>query len=359
MDVNINNLNPANPEHLQQLHIIQQQLADRALELDRIQQELSGREQQLNAMEHQENIVSPPVSPPPPQDLPPLPPSPPPTELSEVLDKLSNQLSINSVNVQPYKGDPQGLEPWFKAVEKQVLLTHKTLVPSEMVRLAYAMSAKTVSDFLGRYIKDHGHKPWSMGQWLSLQQELRDRFGEQIDPMTKMTELKRFKQRKNQGAQVFAEILLGKADSIFSPAEMQNWYVQRELVSIFIRGLLSTSVAKKVSNKNPASLEAAVAYCNDAVASEARLEAHGLQGQSHSYNRENVRQEEPMDISYLQSKGKSNGRARMPNQWLDGKPVCNFCRAVGHVYKSCPKRLAQGKSYQNKSMYKHRYSQKN
>jgi len=330
-DVDIKSLDPTNPEHfdkLKQYHqyvLHQQELLKEAHQNYLVEKENAEKEAQTR-------IQTPP--PPPPQNT-----------LAPVLEKLSGQIGLQNISdtVRPFSGNPKELTKWFKAIEKHVLMVHGLIQNEECIRVAYKTSKSTVSDFLTRYIKDNASKSWA-----ELKKELQSRFGEKLDQQAKLQILRKFSQKHDQGVQVFAEVILGRGSEIFGD-DINHWFIQKELVAIFVKGLRSKPVARKVMIKNPETLAAAVAEANLATERDSRLKAFGLEDNF------SQREEEPMDITQVShQKGKwtnrpwqgSNNSPRdySRNQWQGDKPICNFCKEVGHMWRSCPKRRNKGKT---------------
>lgn len=343
MDLNaVKDLDPASPNYVDQLRTYHQFLVTKAKEvsdlenhlqeshqiLERDKAELQQRGQQLQA-----------------QNRP---------SLDGVLDKLASQIGLQNVdeNVKSYGGNPKELTRWLKAIEKHVHMVFDRLDSQECIRVAYRTSRNTVSDFLGRYLKDAVDPTWD-----AVKAELTARFGEKLDAQSKLLKLRHYKQRAEQGEQVFAEVILGKAGEIFNEEDLSHWFIQKELVTIFATGLRSKAVGKKVLAKNPATMSGAVAAANEATERDLRLRAHGMGPERH---------EEAMDVSmvrqsdrgkYTSDRGKYTGKSTpnpsrpttppnkgRKNEWKDGRPVCNYCGRPNHMYKDCLKRKTDQRS---------------
>ena len=316
--VDVSKLNPQNPEDLQTLiafhnHVLEQkeevEAMKAALETEKANRPLPSTQGQGNS------------------------------ELRPVLGFLADQISYTNLSseVRPFGGNPKKLLDFFKDIEKYVFNTHNKVDSEACIKIAYRMARQTVSDFIGRHLRDHPH----IG-WVELKKELTDRFGDKTDNQTRLISLRKYTQKPDQGAQVFAEVILSKAADIFTPQDLSNWFIQKELVGIFAKGLRSRVVARRVMNKNPATLSQAVAEANQATERDLRLKAYGL----------DERVEEDMDVTVVTSrptssktngqvKGKpfaSNEKAKLAHKWQDGKPVCNGCNRVGHMYRECPRK---------------------
>ena len=263
--------------------------------------------------------------------------------LTATLAKLGGSIDIQNVGsmVQTFTGKPKELNGWLKSIEKLVTLTHGKLDDETCGKVAYRSCKGAVSDFLHQYIKDNPSATWD-----TIKTELKDRFGEHLDPQARVVKLRALRQKPEQGLQVFAEVLLSKSREIYDEDQLSHILIQRELVSIFCKGMKDGHIARKVIRKNPKSLAEAVNLSTKETECESRLEAYGL------------RQEEPMEVdrvkgryqyaqssprgpraqvNALQDQGKyyTKPHPKQPNKWLDGRPVCNNCGVVGHVFRNC------------------------
>lgn len=286
-------------------------------------------------------------------------PTPQPSQLGAVLDRLAGQIGMQNLSeiIKPFGGNPKELPTWIKNIEKHSRTVNGQINDKECVQLAYRTSRYTVSDFLGRFLATNP-------TWDTLKKELENRFGERVDKMTKFDRLKKYGQRHDQGIQVFAEIILGKASEIFSAEELKFWTIEKELISIFVKGLKNKGIGRRVLSRNPQTLTQAALLANEASETTQRLKVHGL----------DRREEEDMDVTEVSERSSyhkppdrapSNFRStaprtpprnELPNKWEEGKPVCNQCKKIGHMFKVCPDRP---RINQQRTQVSHRQSRPN
>lgn len=318
MDQLLASIDPADPADLPKLKEAHAHLVGRAAELEKAENEFVAHIKKLDAEET--------------------------SALSKVIEKLAGNLGLQNVGdtVRQYGGEQRDLLNWFKSIEKHVVMMHGSAVSDECIRVAYKASRNAASEFIGRYLRDTKSCTWQ-----DLKVKLESRFGEQVDAHTKLTRIRKYVQKYDQGVQVFGEVILSKASDAFSQKDLEHWFIQKELVLIFVTGLRSKAVARKVMSRDLSTLEEAITCAVEATQRDSRLKAHGLL----SPTQDDERDIEPMDVSQVRMSGRpmsgrpSGGQGHR-NQWNDGQPICNFCRQMGHMYRRCPQRFprnAQGK----------------
>ena len=217
-------------------------------------------------------------------------------------------------------------------------MVHGSVISEECIRVAYKTSADTVSDYIGKYIQET--KDCS---WRELRGKLEARFGEQVDAQTKLQRLRKYTQKYDQSVQMFGQFILTRASEIFSQADMKHWFIEKELVNIFTKGLRSKSIAKRVLGKDPATMDDALGLAIEATQRDTRLKAHGL------LDAPSDRVEEDMEVSEVKRTEDRHtpSAGKYQNRWRDGKPACNFCGSLQHLWRKCPRRLnrmGQGKA---------------
>ncbi len=282
-------------------------------------------------------------------------------EITPVLSKLADSIVLSNVSdtVKSFNGNPRELNKWIKSIEKHVLFTSGSLQSPECVKVAFKTSKNTVSDFISRALSDKKPVTWDI-----LKSSLTERFGEKLDTQTLLLRLRKYVQRPDQGVQVFAEVILTKAAEIYKKDDdLNHWIVQKELISIFVKGLRSKAVARKVLAKDPQDLDAALDAALEATSRDIRLKAHGLVSNSQDLDVE-TRVEEPMDVSEVTTTpGKSKSYSAQShrtsrNTWTpEGKPICNYCKGINHMYRDCLKRKEK-RATQYKSPQDGRYNGK-
>ncbi len=156
---------------------------------------------------------------------------------------------------------------------------------------------------------------------------------------------------------------MGKAKECYPVDQINNDFIQSELVSIFKCGLQNHKVTMRVVGKNVATLQRAVAIVLEADEHEMCLLAHGFSNRLE-------RTGEDMDITqvsilrpiakdkqgkFTSSSGGNAQRAKftsgsggspnqwrsrpLPNKWENGCPIFNQCHKLGHLLRNCPDRV--------------------
>jgi hypothetical protein len=243
---------------------------------------------------------------------------------------VAAQTAVSTINT--YQGKPTELSYWLSQIEKHVYLSMGRN-DLECRKAAYRCSRGTVSEYIRSNLDQDPNQTWA-----EFKVEMRKRFGEQVDPQTLLMRLRGFTQRSNQSVQVFAEVINARALEIFAD-EINGAFTQRELVSIFAKGIRSKTVARRLLERNPATLEQAATIASQLAEQQSRIFAFGLGP-------------EPMEVNAIQqgaSKGNYQNKSNSQNknwsknttkskhqyQWKDNKPICWKCNKVGHMGRDC------------------------
>ena len=214
--------------------------------------------------------------------------------------------------VSNFEGNPKKFKTWLKEIEKYSILMGAA---DEQKRyIAFQSSSGPVSDCILRFL---GQDP--QPDWPTLREQLRQRFGEAQDMAQALAKLRRMRQGKSETVQVFSERIVDMANDAFPGENLDNPLIARQLVEVFIDGLLQPSVARRLIKDPPGQFREAVRRAAAEQDDLVRIHTRG-------------RDEAPMDI---------NAVSRNPVT----KGACHSCGGQGHWRRDCP---SKGKGGGNK-----------
>ena len=262
--------------------------------------------------------------------------------LGATLDKLGTQLTTQAISASQqisFSGKPKDLLYFLSDVEKHVFLATGGQDDRDLRRAVYQFSKGAVSDYIRSLVEGNNNIAWA-----DVKTRLNERFGERVDPQTLLIRLRNYSQRPGQSIAVFAELLHYKAQQIYG-ADVGTQFAQRELVSIFSKGLKNKAVAKKVLIEHPNNFSQAVESAITQEEKEARLAAHGL-GSAPSTSQRH----EPMDVDAVHKRRghkpgyhKASSQKNLEHKTRDksekrenSQRLCFGCNKPGHFIAQCP-----------------------
>ena len=182
--------------------------------------------------------------------------------------------------------------------------------------------SKPVGDFLQWYLADHPNDTWAQ-----IKAELTLRFSETVDAGHVMSLLRCIKLNSSETVHLFAERMLDLGKDAFPGQDLTDLTIGRQLVEIFVDGLKSSTITRKILRENPQTLQAAVTTA------------------STEYNlfqkfRLRHREDTPMEIGVVEGK-KAEWVEKNPPKF-EGK--CFNCDKYGHRKVNCrlPKKMFRG-----------------
>ena len=167
---------------------------------------------------------------------------------------LSTVVGMQGISqiVHPFEGDSKISKDWVRSKEKYASLTGLTDDRVKMV--AYQSSWVAVSDFIQRYLPDNVGSNW--GQ---LKTEITSRFAEITNPQHAFVLLRKVKQRADENVQLYEERLLALAEEALAGQNGGVAAIERQLVGVFMDGLVHDNLKMRVMRANPATLQTSVA----------------------------------------------------------------------------------------------------
>ena len=247
-----------------------------------------------------------------------------------------------------FEGEPELFEEWLQQIEK----IKRLLGGSDPYTLRAVV--QTTGGYLGEFVQRFVDQN-PEGTWEILKTELKTKFGLKQDPMSALLRLRSSLQEDGQSFQMFGEKLMKLTPYAFPDAERRDPLVQLELVNAFTAGIWNSKVRDKLVRQSPKTLDEAIKIANDERGILQRMDMYraqrgghnipkisgidGIKGQDVSYFKqlrfadgpEYMNQEEPMDwtaCNLIQNK-----------YTKEGKPICNHCKKVGHIWRKCYSRL--------------------
>jgi len=256
---------------------------------------------------------------------------------------------------------------WVREVDKVRLAADLDL---DTIKAVALQTTKGVaSDYLTRLLQAQGDITWN-----EMKEALSQRFSDVTDTYVAMRKLRTLKQHKGDSPSTFAEYIKNMAEQAYPLQDMNDPIMQRQLVDIFVDGLQSDAVVRRLLRERPDTLDAAL---NSASREAANLRLYDMRRKG----------DEPMEVDVLtpaenarvdkmekkitgletkidqvlgiMTRGPSetapNSRDnrqtyrnptnrpitsdRTPNnmQWTaTGQAICWRCNTAGHIGRTCP-----------------------
>lgn len=290
-------------------------------------------------------------------------PLPPEVDLKDELRDIKFELRSQNIlkSVKDFDGEgSKRFRDWIKDLERV-----GTIVNADDDRYkAFALQTLkgSAADFLSRILKLHPRLTWR-----ELKQILVQQYSDTADSQMAKSKLRRLAQKKGETIQNFAERIFHLADEAYIGHNMSDPLIQNVLVDTLIEGVASDAISRKLIRDRPNSLDNALAIAikeqQDAKSFEIRrrieepMEIGMVQTQSRIDTLaqamasmeskldsilavDNKPQFQPQNSSTQYNKVyKPQNRAPQYNkvyQWTqDHKPICYFCKKIGHIEKKC------------------------
>lgn len=289
-----------------------------------------------------------------------LPPAPPPQNVAiplQVWSQHFNQLHMelrtkNALDaIRKFDGEgQQAFSSWLRDMEKARLTTQGD--DAQMKRLAALTLVGPASEFAIRTSREN-----PLMTWAEFKRALKERYSNLADEQFARQVLKRLRQGAAEGVQNFAERILIAAEEAHAGADLTAPVIQQNLVEIFVDGITSKYVARKLIKLKPATLADAVRVATgEDLASKAfelrrgeedmEIDLLGAVASPPSSNMAALMAtvgqltEQVSKLTTMVAKSQSvrprKGRAGNFRFTTEGKPICAACDQVGHIRTNCP-----------------------
>ncbi len=225
-------------------------------------------------------------------------------ELAEQMRNVVSTLSAQGVSqiVPNCNGDPKMFREWANALDKYAQLAH--LDDNSRKLTALQMSSGCVAGHIKRWMMAYPN-----GRWDLLRRDLALRFSDVANPQYALAMLRRTKQNHGESISSYAERILSLAEEEFGGAT--NREVDRQLIDVFVDGLISDQLKMKILRDNPHTLQAAIVITTNELNLKNRV---ALCTSKQIPPQRNV---EPMEID------------------LSRRLKCYKCQRTGHTANNC------------------------
>ena len=249
---------------------------------------------------------------------------------------------VSGIPIYDWTGHVEPFRVWIQDIDKLRRLMNDS---EEFTMRAVVQTTRgLMSEFVQRQLDDNERLTWVV-----LKQALKDRFGLHQGANYALMKIKTCYQKLEQTFQIYSEELNYFVPEAFPGSDRNDPLVQRELVNAFTQGVNSRKIRDKLIRSQPKTLADAVKEANSEFEVMERIkifnqteggmryqypprpEQMGFQPQQRWQPQQRFgyepRREEPMEVDATRFQFTEEGR-----------PICNFCGKIGHIYRDCFKR---------------------
>lgn len=254
------------------------------------------------------------------------------------IQDINSQFSLQHVHtvVPNFEGKRSEYRNWIRSIQKFIHLTgvKEDEADAKGREVAFQTARGPVDDTIRRHIDANKDITWK-----ELRTILRARYSDLSDNDMALDHLNKMVQTKSDSPAAFAEEIHEIALEAYDDTEnvAGNPIIQRNLVTIFIDGLASSDIARKVMRAKPKTLSEATTVAMTEYQLHEKFKLHHKmprqQKTNVSVHETLYREEEPMDVSYVQSTFRSQGSGQGQSQ--GSRRSCYFCGRTNHIKKDC------------------------
>ena len=229
---------------------------------------------------------------------------------NDFMQGLARQLDTNDIvsTIHTFSGNSaRSFRDWMRGLDR-IYVDHEG-DHAFMRRLV----TRTVQDLAADFYADLKQDAEAPLTWAQTREAFYERFSDYVDAQIAQQKLKKIKQERKQGLHSFAQKVLELAREAYTPDELNNPIVVRELKNIFIDGLRDHRTAQHLIKNDVADLQAALqlAVRDELLQRTYRLRQLG----THESDRRNI---EDMDIDCIeQDKTDDSDDPVTQKQWTE------------------------------------------
>ena len=259
-------------------------------------------------------------------------------DLQSVGAAVLTQSALSSV---PLLTNQANISAWLEDIDKHVAV--HGLNDTAVVNLAWARCKGTISSFIRRYREENSTVLWS-----NLRAELVKEFGDEVDEEQAISRFTSLRQRRDEDITSYTERLLKLGRRAYKSEWNNSELHKKQAKAVFLDGLRSMDLKKKIYGKKPESLEEAIKIAKTDDMASRRFDCK--QETSH-------RHETPMEVEHQRHhrcfncggphsarqcrKGVNTVRSRP--QWSQQEKdrrdrLCFLCHKPGHFAAVCRSR---------------------
>lgn len=189
--------------------------------------------------------------------------------------------------IRPFVGEgSRKFSEWVRDMERAKVTLQAD--DSRMQVLALQTLGGQAAEFCARILKDGQVLAWD-----TLKSKLKSRYSDLADTQYARQSLRHLRQKKGETVQNFYDRLLAVAEEAFSDLDLDAEVIQQQLVEIFVDGLVSDSMARKLISNRPRDVERALKAAIEEQQANRSFQLRRGRGQEH----------EPMEVDMVQTDG--------------------------------------------------------
>ena len=262
---------------------------------------------------------------------------------NKVMEDIRMELKMQGCtsNIRPFGGESsEKFQMWLNDLERTLTQLGNN---DESARALVLQTLKgPAADFVTREIRNKKDITW-----LELRKKLDERYNDMADMAYFKQKLKRMVQGKSESVQNFYERLMTTAKIAYGEKDMQDKYIQAELIETYVDGILDDSLAKRLIRMKFTSLDDAL----KAATQEQQAQKAFILRRGHAVNNDDDDGPSPMEVDHLVKQNPNASLQELRSELQELKslilgfsdlqpsvnqlPVCFNCGQQGHIARGC------------------------